>query len=59
MNPLLQEAANSVTTAWLLGGMTVFFFIAFLGWIWYAYNPKNKDLMDELAQMPFMDGGEG
>ena len=58
MNPLLQEAAGSVQMGWLLAAMTVLFFAAFLGWVWYAYTPRHKELMDELAQMPFMDGGE-
>ena len=59
MNPLLREAAASVQMGWLLGAMTVLFFLAFLGWVWYAYKPGHKELMEELAQMPFMDGGEG
>lgn len=58
MNPLLREAAASVQMGWLLGAMTVVFFACFLGWVWYAYAPKHKKLMEEAAQMPFMDGGD-
>lgn len=58
MNPLLSDAAASVQMGWLLGAMTVVFFAIFLGWIWYAWSPANKALMEEAAQMPFADGGD-
>ncbi|MFQ5536882.1 MAG: cbb3-type cytochrome oxidase subunit 3 [Gemmatimonadota bacterium] len=59
MNPLIKEAAASVQMGWLLGVMTVVFFVVFLGWVWWAYNPRNRERMEEAAMMPFMDGGEG
>ena len=59
MNPLLREAAESVQMGWLLGLMTVVFFLIFLAWVWYAYNPANRELMEEVARMPLSDGGEG
>jgi len=59
VNPLLQEAAQSIQMSWLLSVMTVVFFLSFLGWVWYAYSPRHRELMDELAQMPLKDGGEG
>lgn len=59
MNPLIQEAVQSVQGVWVLGFTTVLFFAFFLGWVWWAYSPRNKDLMDEAARLPFMDGGEG
>jgi cytochrome c oxidase cbb3-type subunit 4 len=59
MNPLLRQAVEAVQSGWLGGVMTVVFFVFFLGWIWWAYSPRNKDLMDEAARLPFMDGGEG
>jgi len=58
VNPLLKEAASSVQLGWLLGVMTVVFFAVFLGWIWYAWAPGNRKLMEEAAQMPLSDGGE-
>ena len=58
MNPLLREAAASVELGWLLGLLTVLFFAVFLWWVWYAYTPKHKQMMDEAAQAPFDDGGE-
>ena len=59
MNPVIAGAAASVTMGWLLGLMTVVFLACFLGWVWYAYNPKHRELMDEAARIPFLDGGEG
>ena len=58
MNPVLNLAAESVSLGWLLGVMTVFFLASFLGWIWWAYTPKHKAMMDEAAMLPFMDGDE-
>jgi len=58
VNPLLREAAGSVQMGWLLGATTVVFFACFLAWVWYAYAPKRKELMEEAARMPFMDGGD-
>lgn len=58
MNPLLQDAAESVSMGWLLGLMTLFFLAIFLGWTWYAYRPKHRALMEELGRMPFTDGGD-
>lgn len=59
MNPLLREAVDAVQSGWLGGVMTVVFFVFFLAWIWWTYSPRNKEKMDEAAQLPFMDGGEG
>lgn len=58
MNPLISEAAASVDLGWLLGAMTVVFFVIFLAWFWVAYSPKNKARWEEAGRMPFMDGGE-
>ena len=58
MNPVLNLAAESVVLGWLLGIMTVFFLCSFLGWVWWAYTPRHRAMMDEAAQMPFTDGEE-
>jgi cytochrome c oxidase cbb3-type subunit 4 len=58
MNPVLNLAAESVTLGWLLGIMTVFFLVSFLGWVWWAYTPRHKAMMDEAAMLPFTDGEE-
>lgn len=58
MNPLLTDAAGSVSLVWIMAVMTVVFFAIFLGWIWYAWAPANRKLMDEAARMPLTDGGD-
>ena len=58
MNPLKIEAVASVQMGWLLGALTIVFFVSFLYWIWYAYAPSRKQFMHEASLMPF-DGGEG
>jgi cbb3-type cytochrome oxidase subunit 3 len=58
MNPVLNLAAESVTLGWLLGIMTVFFLCSFLGWVWWAYTPRHKAMMEEAALLPFCDGEE-
>jgi len=58
MNTLLEHAAESVGMGWLLGMMTVVFLAIFLSWVWYAYRPKHRALMEELGRMPFSDGGD-
>lgn len=59
MNPVIAGAAASVSMGWLAGLMTIVFLACFLGWVWYAYNPQRRELMDEAARIPFLDGGEG
>jgi len=58
VNPVLNLAAESISLGWLMGIMTVFFLVSFLGWVWYAYTPSHKVMMEEAAQMPFTDGDE-
>lgn len=58
MNTLLNDAANSVSGGLLLGIMTVVFLAFFLGWVWYAYSPANREHMEEMGKMPLGDGGE-
>jgi cbb3-type cytochrome oxidase subunit 3 len=58
VNPVLELAAESVTLGWLLGIMTVFFLAAFLAWVWWAYTPRHKAMLDEAALLPFSEGEE-
>jgi cbb3-type cytochrome oxidase subunit 3 len=58
VNTLTREAAASVEFGWLLGVMTAVFFVTFMYWVWYAYAPSRRGMMQEAARMPF-DGGEG
>lgn len=58
MNQVIQAAAESVQLGWLMGIMTIFFIIWFLGWTWWAFSPRNKEKMEEAAKMPLSDGGD-
>jgi len=58
MNPVLRQAAEAVTLGWVLAYLTVAFFVFFLAWVWYAYKPGNKTRFDEMARLPFDDGGD-
>lgn len=59
MNPLWREAANTAELTWLMGVMTAAFLVFFLGWVWWAYAPGRRAIMDEAARMPLTDGDEG
>lgn len=58
MNPVVEAAVQQVELGWLLGIMTVFFLATFLGWVWWAYTPRHREMMEEASRLPFMDGGE-
>jgi cbb3-type cytochrome oxidase subunit 3 len=58
MNQILQAAAEGVRLGWLMGLMTVFFLAWFIGWTVWAFAPRNKAMMDEVARMPLSDGGD-
>ena len=58
MNPLLREAVAAVQLEWVAAAMTVVFFAVFLGWIWYAWSPANRQALEEARQMPFTEGGD-
>lgn len=58
MNPVLRAAAEAITVGWVLGFMTIVFIVFFLGWVWYVYRPSNKARFEEMARLPFEDGGD-
>jgi cbb3-type cytochrome oxidase subunit 3 len=58
MNQVIQAAAESVQLGWLMGIMTIFFILWFVGWTWWAFSPRNKEKMEEAARMPLSDGGD-
>jgi cbb3-type cytochrome oxidase subunit 3 len=41
-----------------MGVMTVLFLTCFLGWVWWAYRPRNRARMEEDARLPLMEGDE-
>jgi cbb3-type cytochrome oxidase subunit 3 len=56
MNPLYNQAADTVMGGWMMGVMTAAFLVFFVGWTLWAYNPSRKDDMDRASLMPFDDG---
>jgi cbb3-type cytochrome oxidase subunit 3 len=38
--------------------MTLLFIAGFLGWVWYAYRPANREKFEDAARLPFEEGGE-
>lgn len=58
MNALVREAVGAVQLGWVAAAMTVIFFAAFLGWIWWAWSPANRQALEEARQMPFTEGGD-
>jgi cbb3-type cytochrome oxidase subunit 3 len=58
MNPLINEAASTVTLGWVLGVMTAIFFAAFLFWAWWAWTARNKARWEADSRLPLNDGGE-
>jgi cbb3-type cytochrome oxidase subunit 3 len=41
-----------------MGLMTAVFLVFFVGWVLWAYNPSRKAYLEEVAKMPFNEGGE-
>jgi len=58
MNPLIEQAREAIGLGGMAVVMTFLFMIAYFGWIWYAYNPANKQKWDKAAMLPFEDGGD-
>ena len=58
MNPLFNQAADTVAGTWVMGVMTAAFLLFFLGWTLWAYHPTRREEMERASRMPFDDGGE-
>jgi cbb3-type cytochrome oxidase subunit 3 len=58
MNPVFRAAAETARLGWLMGALTIVFLIFFVGWTWWAYSSRNKQLMEQASRMPLGDGGE-
>ena len=58
MNPLIQEAADSVRLGWVMAVMTVLFLVSFIFWTWWAYRGANRARWEADSRLPFNDGGE-
>lgn len=49
---VLKEGAVMAGQGWLMGGMTLVFMGALLGWVFWAWSPKRKAHMDAVARLP-------
>jgi cbb3-type cytochrome oxidase subunit 3 len=57
MNPIYSAAADAMQSGLLMGLMTAFFLVFFLGWTWWAYRPSAASDMEAASRMPLDDGG--
>ena len=48
--------AQAVGLAEILVVLLYLLLVVFLGWVWWAYTPRHKAMMDEAALLPFTDG---
>ena len=53
----VQVGLEADVTGYSLAAIPLFL-ATFLAWIWWAYTPKHKKMMDEAAMLPFTDGDE-
>lgn len=58
-HPVIEAARQAAQGGWLMGGMTVYFFLFFIGYAAWAWWPSNKRHMDEMARLPLDDDDEG
>jgi cbb3-type cytochrome oxidase subunit 3 len=58
MNPLIEQASESIGLPGMATIMTLLFMAGFLAWVWYAYRPANKKKFEDAAMLPFEEGGE-
>ena len=56
MNPLYDQAADTVGGVWVMGVLTAVFLAFFVGWTIWAYHPARKADMERAARMPFDEG---
>lgn len=56
MNPLIEQASESIGMGGMAAVLTVLFMVAFFAWVWYAYRPGNKQKFEDAALLPFEEG---
>lgn len=59
MNPVFDAARSAVTDGQLMGVMTIFFFLFFVGYAIWLWLPRNRSHMDRMAQVPLEDSSTG
>lgn len=56
MNPLIQQARESIGMGGFAAVLTLLFMVAFLAWVWWAYTPRNRKKFEDAALLPFEEG---
>jgi cbb3-type cytochrome oxidase subunit 3 len=58
MNPVFRAAAETAQLGWVMGILTALFLACFVGWAWWAYSSRNRQLMEQASRMPLTDGDD-
>ncbi len=56
MNPLIQQARESIGMGGFATVLTLLFMVAFIAWVWWAYTPRNRKKFEDAALLPFEEG---
>ena len=56
MNPLIQQARESIGMGGFGTVLTLLFMGAFVAWVWWAYTPRNRKKFEDAALLPFEEG---
>jgi len=56
MNPLIQQASESIGMGGMATVLTLLFMVAFFAWVWYAYMPRNKQNFEDAGLLLFEEG---
>lgn len=56
MNPVIQQASESIGMGGMATVLTLLFMVAFFAWVWYAYTPRNRKKFEDAALLPFEEG---
>lgn len=56
MSTLLHQMTEGANGGLLMGGLTAFFTLFFVGFALWAWSPGNRKLMELSARIPFDDG---
>jgi cytochrome c oxidase cbb3-type subunit 4 len=64
MNPLTTHTAQTALaqqtfTGTLSGLITAVFLVMFAGWVFWAYRPAHRQLMEDLGKLPLQDDTDG
>jgi cbb3-type cytochrome oxidase subunit 3 len=57
MNPVYSAASSGSELGWLLGLTTAAFLVAFVGWVLWAFSPRNTAAFRAMAHLPLEEEG--